>query len=528
MKSKISSQLNILQQNFQDIEDIYRGHDSKIKSITSSPILKSSHLPTSHSRDKIFSAYSLTRDTSRKDIPIKERTYVLPTIIETDPNRRETFKFFVFEEDHKNTEKEKKMKIVDFQVKRDTDLDEIQIQRQARLNVIESLKKKSKGTMYMSELWDASHYTRVLRASGLGKIIDQIRRSRYQSRSSVGTKLENYYKNKHSKKIESEENTYKEILQPTKPQTARINSARRRTITSSKSPEIGIKPKAQSLLNSPEITYRPKIQSFFTTPDTQTPDPASPQFEFQMTEEENETETSKLTKFDALQDCLYPMLIKDSHSSLKVKRSKVLNTSVLKSPQSTANTGPYDLLSLNLLGDYNSDNASSLTHLDMKQTNRSIFARQRHDTTIKLTESQSHNRLSTYTEETIPSVTLMTRTTKEFGTAMGRLKDLTTSLSPRPSNMRPITARSEIDEKLKSIFENCTTVKKNNEAMLEEVNKMQSLMKAASQSKKVVKTQRDRKVAKEESKQEENKSKLKHFRQSNLQIAGKSCKKGVI
>jgi len=526
MQTKLSSQLDILQQNFKNIDEINKGHEARIKSIISSSNFKPSQPSTSQSKEKVATTFSLSRESSRKEIPIKERTYVLPTIIETDPNRRETFKFFVFEEDHKNTEKEKKMKIMDFQVKRDTDLDEIQIQRQARLNVLESLKKKSRGTMYMSELWDTSHYTRVLRASGLGKIIDQIRRSRYQSRSSVGAKLENAYKNKHSKKIETEENTYNEILQPLKPQSSRINSARPKIQSILKTPEI-IKPKSQSLVTSPEITYRPKTQSFFTTPDIQTPDPHSPHLEFIQTEEEDEIETSKLSKLDTMQGCLYPMLIKDSHSNLKVKRSKVLNSSMLKSPQTATTAAPQDMLSLNLLGDYNSDHISSLTHLDMKLTNRSIFARQRQDTTLKFTESQSHNRLFTYTEETIPSVSQIPRTTKDLG-AMGRLKELTNSLSPRPSHMiRPPTAREEIDERLKLIFDNCTSVKKNNEEMLEEVNRMQNLLKTASQSKRVSKIIRDKKVAKEEIKQEENKSKLKHFRQGNKQAGVRVAKKNI-
>jgi len=440
------------------------------------------------------SASSTYRSTATTANPVKERTYDLPTIIETDPERRATFKYFVMDDNVKNTEKDKKRIIVDFHVKRDTDLEEIQLQQQTRLNVVE-WRKKGRGTMFMSELWDSTFYLRVLRASGLDKIIDQIRRSRYQHKSRVGKRLEKEYKNKHSKQLEIEANEHKALIKTSRVQSARTTSVRPTTYSFGTS----------TYPNSPNlIPYK--------------------HFEFNTTtegEEETATTASNAKRLENnLQDALYPMLIKEKHNRIK-RGSKIFNTQIIKSARSTANPGQSDLLSLNLLGDHTSEAVASLTHLDSgNKISRANLAKSHKHYSLKLATSPSNFHLKTE-ESSMPVFMKSARETTEPHSAY-KLDSPATFREPRVKIYTKSVVSSKIGGQLKDILNQCHEVKENNVQMMNSVNQLHDLLETGTQTRKSLRQAKESLVKKEEIKQESEKANPQRHYRKCMKIGRKS------
>jgi len=413
---------------------------------------------------------------------IKERTYDLPSIIETDPTRRETFKYFVMEDSTKNPEKDKKRKITDFHVKRDTELEEIKLQQQTRLNVVE-WQKKGRGTMFMSELWDSTFYIRVLKASGLDRIIDQIRRSRYQHKSRIGRRLEKEYKNKHSEQLKTEDHEHKALLKTERVQSARTSSAR-------------------------PMTYRFGTSTFPNSPNLI---PLN-HFEFNMTtEDEGESAAANNAKRrdNNLQDALYPMLIKEKHSRIK-RGSIVYNTQIIKSARSTANPGQSDILSLNLLGD--SEAIASLTHLDQnnngKTLSRTSMGKSKRNLSLKVPTSAT--RLFVKTDESLPLFMRSPRDTCSTEPNTGY--NLQSPSTARVRSYKSV-ASSKIGGQLKEILNQCHEVKENNMEMMNNVNQLHDLIEIGTQTRKSLRQAKESIMKKEVKKQEiERDNPQKHYR----------------
>ena len=176
-------------------------------------------LNNSISNKKSWSSITVTAP-EKKDLKEKlahERTYPLPSLISIDAERQQTLNAFLVRDELKNTEREKKLKYHDLHVDRSTDINEIELQKNSRLTVLKA-RKKNKGTMFFSELWDRGLYAEVIKKAGLGAAVQKIKKSRYQSQDDIKVKQEQTYQHKHEKQIEVENADFSKLSQLVKSQ----------------------------------------------------------------------------------------------------------------------------------------------------------------------------------------------------------------------------------------------------------------------------------------------------------------------
>lgn len=126
---------------------------------------------------------------------IKPKAKVKPA----DAARLATVHAFAGEEQTQNPELTKKAKLMNNRISFTDSLDTVQFYKALKDDSLKILsqQKPSKGSMYVKDLWGKNYYNRVVKKSGIERILDDIRRKNWQNKDEVLMSLDKTYRKKH-------------------------------------------------------------------------------------------------------------------------------------------------------------------------------------------------------------------------------------------------------------------------------------------------------------------------------------------
>jgi len=367
--------------------------------------------------------------TPQKDRATPERTYLLSTIIETNTARKGTFKSFVSDNHLKNAEIERKVKHTDVRINRNTSIPELQLQQKTRLTYLETRKNRS-GTMFMPEFWCPNFYAKVLKESGLGKMVRDVRRCRYQTKSQTGERLEKTFKDKHPDHKQPQDS--EEISHLMGYQTARTTTSRSQNF----------------------LIHR------------QTPQ-ASAKSDPHLSEKDDAQIVSPTKK---------PNVSQEGDQKFERKGNRCSSTPALKQLHigSSANKSPGQpsLLSLNILDDFNSELVASLNNADLSRPTTSRMP------SSKIQGGRPRLHIG---EKSFAKIE------ENFSRGMRSTREATESTKRDTlSSFRGLFMRSSRggrhNDQINDILNNCDRVQENTGEMLSQVSRMQDLIHLAHQN----------------------------------------------
>ncbi len=369
--------------------------------------------------------------TFQKDRATPERTYLLSTIIETNTARKGTFKSFVSDNYLKNAELERKVKLSDVRVNRNTSINDLQIQQKTRLTYLESRKNRS-GTMFMPEFWCPNFHAKVLKESGLSKMVRDVRRCRYQTKSQTGERLERNFKDKHPDHKQAQDS--EEISHLMGHQTARITTSRSQNFLISR--------------HTPQTSAR------------------------------SDPHLAEKDDAQIVLQAKQPNVSQEDSQKFQRKGNRSSSTPALKHLHigSSANKSPGQpsLLSLNILDEFNTELVASLNNADLSRPTTSRMPSSRvQGGRPRLQIGEPTGKLYAKIED----LTRFTRSTREATESTKR---------DTLSSFRGLFVRTSRggrhNDQINDILNNCDRVQENTGEMMSQVHKMQDLIHLAHQN----------------------------------------------
>ena len=134
--------------------------------------------PTQFNAPTMLVKKSATPSVDRKPNP--ERTFLFPSVVVTDANRRQTVSAFSDPESRKNSVLVSRMSNMRTpKLHKDATIEDAILQKELRNKTLEALKRNSRGSMFCHDLWDRTFYLNILKASGINKVLKTIRKSKW-------------------------------------------------------------------------------------------------------------------------------------------------------------------------------------------------------------------------------------------------------------------------------------------------------------------------------------------------------------